>query len=509
MLFHVITKGKPLSNSYAAKALCCFQLFFFLATVSLTLSAQAPKTFSFFFNNTTYSYIGNYSNSPDNNYDTYKTSHPSSDCFATGPGDGRYNCHAYAWANDKTVWVQTGSLSTSPPQIYYNSGYYVQTLNEKEAEIVVYGSPAYPVHSALRITNSSNAFASQALASYPQYAGWYISKWDGGPLVVHRLTDCPYAIPNMPITFYRKSTTALTANYIQGSNFAIAGPKTVCYGGTQFTLTCGTPVSFTVTWSCSANITLPANTTTCPITANPNGSGPGWISATANFPDGTSALIGQKTVWVGNPENISSVSTSQFTPGPGTSHTIIVDGPTGSLYAHPYNSGDVLSPANLDSHGATYYTWTFSQGITFNQNPGTLGYRHAGGYLTPPGFLGMLSVAASNACGTTLYAQSVRVSGGGFLMSPNPASSEVAITIGEASPQDTKQTAAKTKTAVATNTAITYDIRITDVSGVICATLKRTGNRFTIPVNHLKNGMYIVEVSDGKTVYTKSVVVTH
>lgn len=506
MLFHVITKGKPLSNSYAAKAARCFQLLFCLAIGPLTLSAQAPKNFSFYFNNTTYWYTGNYVNSPDNNYATYMASHPASTSFATGPGDGHYNCHAYAWANDKTVWVQTGTQNDAPPQVYYNSGYYVQTLNEREAEIVVYGSPNYPIHSALRITNSSNAFASQALASYPQYAGWYISKWDGGPLVVHQLTDCPYAINNVPITFYKKSTAGATANYIQGSNFAISGPKGVCSSGSQFTLTCGTPVSFTVTWSSSSNITLPANTTACPITATANGNGAGWIQATANFPDGTSSLIGQQSVWVGNPEYISSVSTSQFTPGPGTSQTIVVDGGSGSLYAHPYNGGDVLSPANMDSHGATYYTWTFSQGITFNQNSATLGYRHVAGYLTPPGFSGMLTVTASNACGSSPYWQSVRVSGGMFSMSPNPASNEVAITMAD---EATPQTAAKTKAAIATNTVITYDIRITDVSGVICATLKRTGKRFTIPVSNLKNGMYIVEVSDGKTVYIKSMVVAH
>ncbi|SEW49732.1 Por secretion system C-terminal sorting domain-containing protein [Chitinophaga arvensicola] len=509
MLLHVTTKGKPLSGSYAAKAARCFQLFFFLAAAMLTLPAQAQKTFSFYFNGTTYSYIGSYANSPDNNYATYMASHPTSNSFATGPGDGHYNCHAYAWANDKTVWVQTGSLTNSPPQIYYNSGYYVQTLNESEAELAVYGQPSYPIHTALRITNSSNAFGAQALTNYPQYAGWYISKWDGGPLVVHRLTDCPYAIANVPITFYRKSTTALTANYIQGSNFAISGPRMVCSSGTQFTLTCGTPVSFTVTWSSSSNITLPANPTACPITVTANGTGNGWVKATANFPDGTSSVIGQKTVWVGNPEPITSVSTSQFTPGQGTTPTIIVDGPTGSLYAHPYNGGDVLSPFGMDTHGATYYTWTFSGGITFNQNPATLGYRHVGGYLTPPGFLGMLSVNASNDCGSSYYWQSVRVSGGSFRMSPNPASNELTITMEEESPAATKQTTAKTKPVAKVNTAITYDIRITDVSGVICGTLKRSGTKFSIPVRQLKNGMYIVEVSDGKTVYTKSIVVAH
>ena len=157
-------------------------------------------------------------NSPNTSFDSYITSHPTTTLRIDGGVDnGNYNCHAFAWANMTDVWFETSPLATNVvPQLYYSQTSCYQTTTASDAEIVVYGDAVnYPVHSALHLTNataSSNGFAREFLAQYPQYAGWWISKWDGGPLAIHQLTACPFYISQ--VTYYKKTGESGT-NYIE------------------------------------------------------------------------------------------------------------------------------------------------------------------------------------------------------------------------------------------------------------------------------------------------------
>ncbi|HMH22842.1 MAG TPA: T9SS type A sorting domain-containing protein [Puia sp.] len=492
--------------------------------VAITLSvvqarAQAPKNISFSCGGPTYTYTGDYKNDLSSPYTGFVAGHPNSGIYVAGPADGHYNCHAFAWANDKSVWVQTYGGSTQAPEYYYNVGCYVQTT-EADAELVVYGNIATPIHSAIRLTNSTNGFSGVYLSQYPQYAGWFVSKWDGGPVVIHSVDSCPYYydVPSLPPTFYKKAGAAAGSNHPRGSNYSITGPKVVCSsGGTQFTLSCGQPKSFTVTWSSSSNITLSPNVNAYPITATANSAGPGgWVKATLNFPGGTSDTVTRYPVYIGPPTYISSISTSQWTAG-GVGYIPITVSQSGTdFYGWPFNGGDLFPPSGVDSHGASSYTWGCS-GLSYTQNPSTVGIRYTAGYFSGLGSA-TITLNAANACGSTSAFQSVNVTSSGFRasLSPNPASGLVTVTLSDNSspvmPQKTITNQAKAvvpASGVGSGAPVTYTVRIIDVLGTVRYTSKKTGNNFTIPVNSLKNGNYVVEISDGKTVSSKPLVVSH
>lgn len=476
------------------------------------LSCPGGKLITFSAGGTSHSYCASYLNVETDNYGNYLTTHPSTKAFVYGPKDGRYNCHAFAFALDKTVWVQVGSGGVSdPPMIYYNSGYYMQVTAEKDAELVVYGNPAYPQHSAVRITNSSNPNATDALLHHPEAVGWYVSKWDGGQLVIHPLNDCPYTGSNQT-TFYKKTGDAATANNIGAASILVTGPKLVCSAGSTFTLSCGTPKSFTVTWSSSANISLPANPTTYPLTVTANGSGAGYVKATLHFPDGTSKELAPYPVWVGVPEAITSISTSQFTPGPGTSSTMLVPQYNAYFYGFPFGAADINKPDPVipNSRGVTSYTWTNSSEATFTQTASNLGRRFTNGYFSNPAY-SVITLKAINACGSVQYSQSIHITPSGTLsVYPNPASSAVAVMVSDPAPVAVSGAKSLSKATKALLPATgSYNVRIIDFTGVVRYIMKKQGKQFTIPVDKLQNGVYILEVSDGQYIRSEKLLIQH
>lgn len=506
---------------------CCYMklnYLLLLAIIPLALQAQGQKQESFFYG-TTYYYTATYLNDPSaTDYTNYVPLHPNSGIRAISfpPYNGNYNCHAFAWPNDTTVWVQNSDgHTTDAPEYYYNVGYYVPASSESEAEIAVYGGATEPTHSAVRLTNSGNVFGREFLARYPQYAGWWISKWDGGPLVIHRLDSCPFYSPSQPPILYRKYSDA-GANHITASSYLVAGvmgqQAVVCASGSQFqlcyydtydhdTVRIAAPVSFTVTWGSSSNITI-SNPNAYPVTATASGTGTGYITATLHFPDGTSGAATQFPVWIGPPASITSISTSQFTPGGNGSTTITVPQYNASFYAWPFNQTDVIYPTNIDSHGANSYWWT-CQYETFNQNPGSVGYRYVEGAFSSTG-AAVITVHAYNACGSTQDYQSVAVSSSSFAemysLSPNPASNTVTISMNKTTEQATP---VSSDAAAAKATPVAYTVRVIDILGTTYYTAVKTGNTFTIPVGALKAGNYRVIVSDGTKVSSKPLLIVH
>jgi hypothetical protein len=476
-----------------------------------------PQPITFSYNGTNYTGTNvSCHSSPDNTWDGYFAAHPNSAFRVDGGVDnGAYNCHAFAWANTTNEWIDTDPTGTNiAPQIYYNSGYYIKTTDPNDAEIAVYGTGdpiynIYPIHSAIHLTNttkSTNGFARLYLSQNLQYAGWWISKWAGGPLAIHQLTSCPDYSPGLQITYFKKSGESGT-NFIQqaqfkSSDYSIVGPKAVCSSGAQFQLsnaTTGTinvlQPGFAVTWTGSSHITFSPNANTYPVTVSSSANGSGeWIKAHITFPDGSAGDVAQDVVWSGVPEYISSISTSQWSPG-GTGYiAITVNQYNTELYGWPFNQGDLFTPNGIDSHGASSYDWSCSY-LTFNQNPVVQDTRYTQG-------------------GFSNY-QSLNVTSGGYMytMSPNPASSQVTVSISDKNSlpgaANSQAISAAPASGAKSGAPITYTIRIIDVNGIVYYSSKKTGNNFTIPVNDLKSGNYVVEVSDGKTASSKPLLISH
>jgi len=48
-----------------------------------------------------------------------------------------------------------------------------------------------------------------------------------------------------------------------------------------------------------------------------------------------------------------------------------------------------------------------------------------------------------------------------------------------------------------------------DMNGVVRLAIKKSGKAFTIPVDKLQDGVYILEVSDGQYVQTEKLLIQH
>jgi len=106
-----------------------------------------------------------------------------------------------------------------------------------------------------------------------------------------------------------------------------------------------------------------------------------------------------------------------------------------------------------------------------------------------------------NSCGysTTAYIQNFYVYE--LLMSPNPASNEVEITISAGEAEGSKSASLSSDDA--------YTVAVLDIYGSVKIQKKYSGNKFTIPVSNLKDGNYFVKVSNNKINSTKQLIIKH
>lgn len=92
-------------------------------------------------------------------------------------------------------------------------------------------------------------------------------------------------------------------------------------------------------------------------------------------------------------------------------------------------------------------------------------------------------------------------------LSPNPATNIVEVTM-EKIENDSPDSFSKVDES-ASGAVQEYTVRILNTYGTPVYSTRQTGNTFTLSTANLKNGTYIVEVSDGENVYTKQLIVKH
>ncbi len=98
---------------------------------------------------------------------------------------------------------------------------------------------------------------------------------------------------------------------------------------------------------------------------------------------------------------------------------------------------------------------------------------------------------------------------------PNPASDNVTVTMTEYVPSaeysDTAGFVSETMNDTYTESveAITYTIRIYNNQSALLSTFTRSGGSINIPLVNMKDGAYIIEVSDEKKYYRQQLIVKH
>lgn len=457
-----------------------------------------------------------------------------------------YNCHSYAWHvsdGGNKVWVQNPDLyfTGSPPSYVSTS----DTIGRGKKVKYLYAN-----HSA--ITTDT--------------VGLVKSKWGHGPIILHNVhiypvieNDSIIALPYQYVSYYEVQMSGATSvpkgtvanvstllnitgatyswsgdgnfvcasgNTVNGSvtglnitqygqigrafvsiyspysyttvtgvrklsvtappsNPYISSPTTlVCTSGVSFTLH-NVPTGNTITWSSSSNLHT-TNNHANPCTFTSTGNGSGWIQANLSTSCSSNIItVPQYLVWSGSPV-FTSISGPYSTPNHQEASFYVVPDPKAAITSYTWN----LNPLN----GNTLFPYGPSLVIAFY---------NAGSY--------QLLINAQNTCGTgPIFWRGVYVyNTNGLMIYPDPASTTVNITI-----ISNNITTVFDSTAVLTEVAVAdyqtkYTVNIFNSFGTQFLSTQKTGSSFSLQVDNLQNGLYIIVVTDGKNEYSAQFVVKH
>jgi hypothetical protein len=258
----------------------------------------------------------------------------------------------------------------------------------------------------------------------------------------------------------------------------ISGSTLVCSSGSQYTVL-NVPSGATITWSNGSYVNRVSSQGSNPCIFAATGSGSSWIAAQVTTTYGSKA-VPTYSIWAGIPwlDYISGPS-SGYTYTPYSYYT----SPSRNSLSQSQYIWMVQPPGYNYYFNYQYYDWVT---ITF----------------CDPYEYYMILTRATNTCGSSNWVyKNVAIYGGYFFFSasPNPASEEVRIT---ATKENTE--------AVTMDIEVPeFNVQIFDLNGHLCYTDKKAGLYFTLPVNKLRNGSYLISISYGKQKESIPLIVKH
>ena len=277
-------------------------------------------------------------------------------------------------------------------------------------------------------------------------------------MFLHSKNDCPYSIQDLH--YY--------------APLSISGPSIVCSSGGSFTIN-NLPTGATITWSQGPYLTRTSAQGANPCIFSSTGSGSSWIRATLVKGSNTITLT-DKVVWSGVPQ-------------------VTVTGPSVG-----YIGGSYTYYANT-APGAqiTSYQWTLTPPYDGNNIYG-YGYWANTSFNNPNGGYFQIGCTVSNNCGSGIMGTtyiSISETKNDYIVSPNPASTIITISV----------VPAVSGAKGLTDFNAVYDVSIHDMNGVLQSRKEYSGDCFTIPVDNLKDGNYLIRIDNGKFVSVKQVII--
>ena len=366
-----------------------------------------------------------------------------------------YNCHGYAWhvseGQDNVV------IFTPNDDKYWTQGSYQETSSQNNAKVAFVESAD---HSAIR-------------TSHPDTL---ISKWGQAPKFKHHKNDCPYE-PKTNLKYYKLNPG------IEGSTEALCSNQERTF--TSNTTITGSSYSWTKD-DTRLDYVSGSGTTSYRIKAK-NTSGNAWVQLQITTPSGEVATTPYKYFWIGIFAN--NVVTGQAAVCPNSIYTYTAQVPGG--------------------HYPSYsYSWTYPSNWMYPYQ-----YQNTIRLQTPMNpYYGTVRVSITNACGTSAYSGITVYPGSGcggyFTIYPNPASDNVTILINEDTSVAVTSDSEITDTDK-TNEPAKYTIRIFSSQSTLLSTITRSGKSFNMPLIDLRDGIYVIEVNDGKNSYRQQLIVKH
>jgi hypothetical protein len=387
-----------------------------------------------------------------------------------------YNCHGYAWhisEGGSLVWMGLDGYDPDPyivENVYWTDNSYTETTEANASKISYYEGN----HSAIQTSTQ----------------GIYISKWGNKCLMQHARDYGPY---NMSSRKYYKLNPG-----INGSSSALCQNQ-------QRTFTSNTSISgSTYSWTRNTSLLdyVSGTGTTSYCVKATSGAGTGWLQLQITTPSGEIATTDYKYVWVGTPDNtgVTLVGGYMSYPSPfpciSTNHYNVEYGVTFS-----YNPGGGAIP------GATSYSWS---GLVYQITPG---WTHATFYpchLGSPYYgSGYIMATGSNTCGSVnVSAGYGPCSGKMMVIYPNPASSDVQVTFVDQGKKSDNELMVENNSIIQ-DYSMVFHARVLTTMGTEVFSASRKSNPFTIPLNNLKDGTYIIVVNDGTNIYSGQLIIKH
>jgi hypothetical protein len=374
------------------------------------------------------------------------------------------------------LYVQPG-YCYCPPNTHWKVGYDDGTTEGGSS-----GSPLFDTNH--RIIGQLHG-GDDGCAPIDRYYGRFDVSWTGGGTNETRLKN--WLDPT------NSNVSYLNTNYSISST--LSGPTIVCSSSAEYTVNY-VPENCSIYWENSSSVSRVSPQGSNPCTFSTTVPGSFWIRASikTNSNNGYVTLPQYKG-WVGTPQ----ISNQR------------VDGNT-------YYPGYQICPGNhylsVTPLGGGTAAWTVPSGISYFVGTNQLNF-------TFPSSLSSTSIScrSSNSCGTgsNYYFYLTKKSYGcsGYYrmtLYPNPASDNVTITMTEESPLidtgDSTLTAAAINNSI-TKEPVTFSIRIYNSQSTLLSTVSRSGKSFSVPLTNMRDGTYIIEVSDGKNSFRQQLIVKH
>jgi hypothetical protein len=369
-----------------------------------------------------------------------------------------FNCHGYAWhvsEGGDQVWIGLGNYDSNPyimEDIYWEDGSYIRLNSESGANKISYYNGN---HSAIQTS----------------IAGTYHSKWGNGPLMEHSHDYGPPSY-HMSYRYYYDEPV-------------ISGDNILCYPSSK-TYSVQDFYDVIYNWSTSSNLQINGSNTNRSVSISPKSSSnsSGYIQVSIFIPAYNKTRVITKNVWAGKPVINQIV---------GPQHAASAQLPY-SYSATPYNS---LAGATYSwSVSPSYYT------LDYGGNYASIAFPSDGDY--------RVYANAQNSCGSSNTAQLFVAVGiyEPWKIAPNPASDYFSISLSDSQPNSISDSSnGKKSLEIKPNTS--YSLKIINSMGVQVYSTSNMGNNFTVSTSNLKDGIYIVIISDGQNEFKKNIFIKH
>lgn len=347
-----------------------------------------------------------------------------------------------------------------------------------------YTIPTPPAPTNIQMTSrTSSSISLQWTASTGNVTGYYIYKND----VLYSTTSstsitisglCPgtsYTVKIVPYNSYGPGESASTSRTTLSPT--LSGTTPLC-ASTNYTFSINDcPPNNGITWTKSSNINYVSGQGTQSFVVNTSSSGSGWIKATFTPSSGScSQIILQYNVWLGPP-------------------SVTISGPTEGYIGNSYTFYEYP----VGNSTASSFDWSLTPPYDGN-NIYNYGYWANAAFYGYPGYF-QIGCTPTNSCGTgsmaTTYIDIYESLG--LSIYPNPASSEVTVSIIQNMNIQNNVELAE----------LNFVVSIYDMFGAIHSKKEYSGTTFSIPVNNLKDGNYIIRFDNGKNILTKNLIVKH